>query len=164
MCRAAGEAPDSMVAWFELQGPVREIIHKLKYEDRPGLARPLVEIGLRYLDPAPGVVVPVPLGRRRRRDRGYNQAEALAREIAAATGRRWLDGLRRVRETNAQVGRGGEARRQALEGAFAWRGPAPVEILLVDDVVTTGATLLECAQAARAAGVKRVHALAAALG
>ena len=72
--------------------------------------------------------------------------------------------MRRARETDAQVGRGGEERRRALKGAFAWQGWVAEEILLVDDVVTTGATLVECARAARAAGVKRVHTLAAALG
>jgi predicted amidophosphoribosyltransferase len=153
-----------MMAWFVLEGPVREVIHKLKYGDRPHLAGPLVELGLTQGDVPAGVVVPVPLGRSRRRDRGYNQAEALARKIAAADGRERMGGLRRVRETDAQVGRSGEERRLVLAGAFAWQGPAPEEILLVDDVVTTGTTLVECARAARAAGVKRVHTLAAALG
>jgi ComF family protein len=153
-----------MRAWFVLEGPVREVIHKLKYADRPNLAAPLVDLGLTLGDLPSGVVVPVPLGRGRRRQRGYNQAEALARKIAAATGRGRLEGLRRVRETDAQVGRSGDERRLALAGAFAWHGAAPQEILLVDDVVTTGATLVECARAARAAGVNRVHTLAAALG
>jgi len=153
-----------MTAWFALEGPVRELIHQLKYGDRPNLAGPLVRLGLALGDLPPGVVVPVPLGRRRRRGRGYNQADALAREIAASSGRRRLEGLWRVRETDAQVGRGGDSRRQALEGAFAWQGMIAEEILLVDDVVTTGATLVECARAARAAGVARVHTLAAARG
>jgi predicted amidophosphoribosyltransferase len=153
-----------MMAWFVLEGPVREVIHKIKYGDRPNLAGPLIDHGLMAADLPSGVLVPVPLGRRRRRQRGYNQAEVLTRKIAAATGRPWLEGLQRVRETEAQVGRGGAERRLSLEGAFAWRGRVPDEVLLVDDVVTTGATLVECAGAARAAGVKRVHTLAAALG
>jgi ComF family protein len=164
ICPVGGAGPESMVAWFVLEGPVREVIHKLKYGDRPNLASPLVELGLTLGDLPTGVVVPVPLGRSRRRQRGYNQAEALARKIATATGRRCLEGLRRVRETDAQVGRSGGERRLALAGAFAWQGAAPEEILLVDDVVTTGATLVECARAARTAGVKCVHTLAAALG
>jgi ComF family protein len=153
-----------MAAWFVLEGPVREVIHKLKYGDRPNLAGPLVDLGLGLGELPPGVLVAVPLGAARRRQRGYNQAEVLARKLSAATGRRRLQGLRRVRETDAQVGRSGEERRRALEGAFAWVGTVPEEVLLVDDVVTTGATLVECARAARAAGVKRVHTLAAALG
>jgi predicted amidophosphoribosyltransferase len=70
----------------------------------------------------------------------------------------------RSRETEAQVGQGGEDRRQALRGAFAWNGAVPDEIVVVDDVVTTGATLMDCGRAARAAGVRRVHGLAVALG
>jgi ComF family protein len=153
-----------MRAWFALEGPLRELVHTLKYGDRPQLADPLVELGLTRGDLPPGVLVPVPLGPRRRRQRGYNQADVIARRIETTTGRRLVDGLLRVRETVAQVGRGGEERRRALEGAFLWRGPVADEIVLVDDVVTTGATLVECAMAARAAGVSRVHTLAAALG
>jgi predicted amidophosphoribosyltransferase len=99
-----------MVAWFALDGPVREVIHKFKYGDRPNLAGPLVELGLRQGDLPLGVVVPVPWAANRRRHRGYNQAEALLRKIAAGTGRQQLEGLRRVRETDAQVGLGGEER------------------------------------------------------
>jgi len=164
MCAAGPGCPETMAAWFFLEGPIREVIHRIKYEDRPGLAGPLVAMGLEAGQLPPGVLVPVPLGRLRRRRRGYNQADVIARRIAALTGRRCVAGLWRVRETEAQVGRSGEERRRALEGAFAWKGPIPGEVLLVDDVVTTGATLLECARTARAAGVERVHALAVALG
>ncbi len=168
MCSSSLDALDSITAWFALAGPVREAIHRLKYEDRPRVAAPLAELGISLGDLPPGVLVPVPLGPARLRSRGYNQAEVLARRVAASGGRGCLPGLIRTRETDAQVGRGGEDRRQALTGAFAWRGPisdgVPVEIVVVDDVVTTGATLMECARAARAAGVKRVHGLAIALG
>lgn len=168
MCTSSTNALDSISAWFALAGPVREAIHRLKYEDRPRLARPLAELGVSLRGVPPGVLVPVPLGPARLRSRGYNQAEVLARRIAASSGRRCLPGLIRTRETDAQVGRGGEDRRHAMIGAFAWRGPisdaVPDEIVVVDDVVTTGATLMECARAARAAGVNRVHGLAIALG
>lgn len=144
---------------------MREAIHTLKYGDRPALAGPLVELGLAHGQPPEGVVVPVPLSAHRRRQRGYNQAQAIAREVARRTARPWIDGLRRVEETGAQVGRSGDERRAALRGAFAWpRGRPPCEVLLIDDVVTTGATMCECAQALRAAGSLRVHALAIALG
>lgn len=110
MCQGGRAGPESMVAWFALDGPVREVIHKFKYGDRPNLAGPLVELGLRQGDLPLGVVVPVPWAANRRRHRGYNQAEALLRKIAAGTGRQQLEGLRRVRETDAQVGLGGEER------------------------------------------------------
>jgi len=164
-CLSHGLGADSLVAWFVLDGPVREAIHRLKYGDRPRLAGPLVELGLSQGDLPAAVIVPVPLSANRRRQRGYNQAETIAREVAGRTGLVLADGLRRVEETGAQVGRSGAERRAALRGAFAWsRGSAPGEVLLIDDVVTTGTTLTECARALRAAGSYSVQALAVALG
>ena len=89
----------------------------------------------------------MPLGARRRRVRGYNQAEVVARQLARLVPSvPLLAGLSRVRETPPQVGRGAEQRRRNLAGAFAWTGPAlGGTVWLVDDVVTTGATLSECA-------------------
>jgi ComF family protein len=157
--------PDDLGAWFHLQGAVREAVHRLKYGDRPRLARPLVELGLAGEPLHDGVIVAVPLAPDRLRQRGYNQAEAIAVELARSAGRQRAAGLRRVHSTGTQVGRGGDDRRAALAGAFTWEGrPPPREVVLVDDVVTTGATLAECAKALRAAGSVSVHALAIALG
>jgi ComF family protein len=165
ICLYGGSGADSLVAWFVLEGPVREAIHCLKYGDRPRLAAPLVELGLSQGPLPEGVIVPVPLSAGRRRQRGYNQAEAIARQLAGRLGRPQTEGLRRVEDSGAQVGRSGPERRAALRGAFAWPvGRPPGEVLLIDDVVTTGATLSECARALRAAGSHRVHALAVALG
>ncbi len=165
ICLYAGSGADSLVAWFVLEGPVREAIHRLKYGDRPRLAAPLVEIGLAQGPLPEGVIVPVPLSADRRRQRGYNQAEAIARQLAISLGQPRAVGLRRVEESGAQVGRSGAERRAALTGAFAWPvGRPPGEVLLIVEVVTTGATLSECARALRAAGSYRIHALAVALG
>src|SRR5438270_868634 len=62
ICESGRGEPQSMAAWFVLEGPTRKVIHKLKYGDRPNLAAPLVELGLRLGDLPTGVVVPVPLG------------------------------------------------------------------------------------------------------
>jgi ComF family protein len=153
-----------MIALARLEGPLRHAIHRFKYGDRPQLAGPLVAATLVERRLAPSAIVPVPLHGDRRRRRGYNQAELLARELARASGVEVIDGLRRVR-SGRQVGRGGAGRREALAGAFVWVGAGrPDAVLVLDDVLTTGSTLLECALAVRAAGVARVDALALALG
>lgn len=165
MCEA-GEGPDSMIALARLEGPLRHAIHHLKYGDRPQLAAHLVGATWRRGRIGPGVVVPVPLHPLRRRRRGYNQAELLAAELARLSGGAGpVAALHRGERGGRQVGRGGEARRSALVGAFTWSGAViPEAVVIVDDVLTTGTTLLECARAARAAGVRRVDALAIALG
>jgi ComF family protein len=155
-----------MVAMARLEGPLREAVHRLKYGDRPQLASRIAETVVSRSRLAPGLLVPVPLHPARRRRRGYNQAELLAEALAGLTGAGVVDGLRRRVGAGSQVGRGGEARRQALRGAFEWRDtvPVPAAVVVVDDVLTTGTTLLECALAARRAGVERVETLAVALG
>ena len=154
-----------MLALARLEGPLREAIHRLKYGDRPQLAGPVVAAVLVPERVGPGVIVPVPLHPTRLWRRGYNQAELLAREIGKAVSAPVVDGLRRA-VRGAQVGRGGAARRSALAGGFQWdrRLAAPSRVLLLDDVVPTGATLLECSLALRHAGVERIDALAVAAG
>jgi len=164
MCDVAG-APDRLLAGHLLEGPLREAVHRFKYGDRPQLARPLAGLMGPVVDALPGgALVPVPLHPRRRRQRGYNQAELLARELADRSGRGLWLGLVRRRETAPQVGQSGEARRARLEGAFAVTVRPPREVVLVDDVVTTGATLLAAAAALQGAGAARVIAIAATLG
>ena len=155
-----------MIALARLEGPLRHAVHRMKYGDRPQLAARIVEATLLARRLASGTLVPVPLHRVRRHRRGYNQAELLVREIAERTSLPWLDGLERAGGRAPQVGRGGTARREALAGAFRWQAgrPPPSAVVIIDDVLTTGATLLECARAARAAGVGRIETLAIALG
>jgi ComF family protein len=111
--------------------------------------------------PAGSVLVPVPLGPARLRDRGFNQSALLAREL----GRRWglpvAEALARVREGPDQRGAPRSARARQAAGAFAARPgvPPPAVAVLVDDVHTTGATLAACARALRRAGAGRVGAL-----
>jgi ComF family protein len=100
------------------------------------------------------LLVPVPLSAARRRERGYNQAEALARVLATASGWSLDTGLARIRATPPQVGLDRAARQRNVRDAFAWAGPALAgqHVLLVDDVLTTGATADECAAVLKAAG------------
>jgi ComF family protein len=102
-------------------------------------------------------LIPVPLGARRARERGYNQSE----RIAAALGRRLglpvrTDLLRRTRETRTQTALTPEARRANLAGAFAGEDARGLALVLVDDVFTTGATLVAAAETLRAAGAASV--------
>jgi len=145
-------------------GPLADAVHALKYGDRPALSRPLGRwLASRVVLPPGAAVVAVPLGRRRRLARGYDQAGRLAERLARAGGRPRLTGaLQRLRETPPQVGRSRAARAANVAGAFAAdpRRVAGLELVLVDDVVTTGATADAAARALLAAGARRVTVVA----
>jgi competence protein ComFC len=102
-------------------------------------------------------VVPVPLHRSRLRRRGFNQAELLARGVAAGLNAPFSDTLRAVRKTRDQVELSAAERRANVAGAFVVRERARGRVLLVDDVFTTGATTSECAQTLLAGGAQEVH-------
>jgi predicted amidophosphoribosyltransferase len=104
----------------------------------------------------------VPLGRRRRRVRGFDQAEALARAVAGLAGLRVARLLERTVETDPQARRPGPERRRALRGAFRAVREAPLSVLLVDDVLTSGSTAAACAEALATAGARAVAVLTAA--
>jgi predicted amidophosphoribosyltransferase len=104
----------------------------------------------------------VPLGRARLRSRGYDQAEALARSVARLAGWPVRPLLERVVETGPQARLQGVERRRALRGAFRARERVPERVVLVDDVLTSGATAAECARVLLAAGAREVGVLTAA--
>ena len=140
------------------------MILSLKYGDRhdlvPGLARLLARAADEVLA-AGAVIVPVPLHRARLRTRRYNQAALLAQALGGQTGHAVAPlALRRTKRTPPQKGLSPAGRRRNVAGAFAARGPAPDRVLLVDDVATSGATLLGCAGAMRRAGAQEVAAVA----
>ena len=114
--------------------------------------------------PRPQALVPVPLHRDRLRERGYDQALELARPLARGLGVPLrADALRRTRATSAQSALAAGARRRNVRGAFVVGGGAlPAHVALVDDVMTTGATLGECARVLGGAGVARVDVWVAA--
>jgi ComF family protein len=149
-------------------GGLRVLIHELKFRGRRRVAARLAEAivadggSLGTLSTG-GVLVPVPLHPRRRRERGFNQSEVLAEAIGRRAGLRVAPAaLVRRKETLAQPGLSAAARRLNVAGAFAVRRPTQVfgrVVVLVDDVVTTGATARACALALRKAGAREVRLL-----
>jgi ComF family protein len=148
------------VAIFAFGGPIADAVHRLKYRDRPDLARPLGKLMQAGLTSLPDVdaVVPIPSTPRRTIRRGYNHAHELARHLGPPVIPR---ALIRTAE-RPQVGLGRDERRRNLAGAFRI-GPDAVRgasLLLIDDVVTTGATAEAGAKALLDAGARSVAVLA----
>jgi ComF family protein len=141
--------------------PVDRLLPRFKFHGDLAAGQALATLLQWSLDPAesPEALVPVPLHAHRLRDRGYDQALELARALSRDGGPPLLaERLRRVRITAPQSELGAAARRDNVFGAFALHGDGalPQHVALVDDVLTTGATVGECARVLLAAGVRRV--------
>jgi ComF family protein len=139
----------------------RDAVHRFKYEGWWRLAEPLAD-AMRGLEPLSGQVclIPIPLGAKRLRQRGYNQSERIAEALGRRTGLRIRPGiLSRIRETPTQTALTPEGRQANVAGAFRATGAAGMACVLVDDVFTTGATLAEAGSALRIAGATRVEAV-----
>lgn len=149
----------------EYDGTLRAIVHALKYDGRLSLARPLAALmrsrGAELIEQA-DCVVPVPLHWRREHSRGFNQARELARHLGLPV----VDGLIRRRHTRPQVELAAHCRRANVADAFRMRrgwlrrpDVRRLNVLLIDDVSTTGATLDSCAWVLKEAGAAEVYAL-----
>jgi ComF family protein len=139
-------------------GVTRRALHELKYGGERRLARPLGEaIAARWSAAGSGgeILVPVPASPKRVRDRGYDQAVLLATEAGRRLGLPVVEAVRRARDTEAQFDLGREARGRNVRDAFVVTEPSRINarwVILVDDVVTTGATLAGCAAQLLTAG------------
>ena len=186
VCESCARGPEPPFAWSQVLGryggALRDAIHLFKYEGKTALAQPLGSLLARSLDMPPSplltstlgasltfaAVVPVPLHPSRLRQRGFNQAEHLARVVAVERG--WpLDtiGVTRVRKTQTQTTLTGSQRTENVRGAFACRSPqryAGQSVLIIDDVLTTTATIKEVARVLNEAGASRVCVIALARG
>lgn len=172
---AAVAAPpeyDRARAIARFDGPMRNLVHDLKFRDRHDsvrlFARWLQQAGAELLEDA-DLIVPVPLARARLLSRRFNQSALIARELSRLT-KIPADplALRRIRRTQSQVGLSPEQRRKNVSGAFAVPENRKARldgahVVLIDDVITTGATVGACALALKRAGAARVDVLVLAL-
>lgn len=142
------------------EGDVCSLISRFKYGDQPQLAKAFAPLMQSFLPPD-AVLVPVPLHFKRLLKRRYNQAGFLAKELGRLKNIPvFMEGLKRVKATPRQVGQGAKIRRRQLKNAFqAHDSLKNTHVILVDDVLTTGATVKECAKMMKKVGAKRVDVL-----
>lgn len=170
----ADETPPEVRPWFELVAvweyseAVQEIIHHMKYFGKRALTGPMGEAMAQAIMAAgirADVIVPVPLHKRRLRERGYNQSLLLSQAMGRVLGLPVAEMLQRIRYTRPQSALGPEERRKNVLGAFKWVGGEDLVgkvVLLVDDVFTTGSTLRVCAEELLGAKSKKIIAVTAA--
>jgi competence protein ComFC len=168
ICRGCKNSPPSykkLRSWVIYEGPIRKALHSLKYNRNVALGDALAPSLANFVDALGWMfdsVVPVPLGMQRRKERGYNQVALVAKPLAGILGKKYApDMLTRTRETPSQVGLSYEERKQNMLNAFLadFSSASQKEILLVDDIATTGSTLASCSDALIQAGAKTVFAI-----
>lgn len=151
------------------EGVIRTAIHRFKFNKRKGLAKPLGVSLVKYISQMPSFpikeidyLVPVPLHSKRTRQRGFNQAELLARIVGQYYEKPVVSALERVKNTHSQFDLPREKRLVNVKGAFKvsdYRLVFNKKILLIDDIYTTGSTIAECGRALNIAGAKGVEVL-----
>jgi len=163
MCRLGLSGFDEVFTYGSYEGALRKLIHVFKYGGVQPLAKPFGDFMMKALprERQFDAIVPMPLHWRRRWERGFNQAALLAREIS----RRWnvpvRNAVRRKRATRQQAGLTNAKRRANVSGVFKARTRLDgMRVLLIDDVLTTGATASACARALKRAGASHVAVLA----
>ena len=160
-CKNVDFGFESARASLKYEGVGKQVMHALKYRGyRRVVERLAVPLMLQVLsEDGFDAIVPVPLHRSRRRKRGFNQAELLARGVAGKMKATVSDTLEVVRSTRDQVELSAAQRRANVAGAYAPTVPLRGKLLLIDDVFTTGATTSACATTLLRAGAEEVHAL-----
>jgi ComF family protein len=170
---AAGSVSDLVSVFvFQKEGAFQHIAHALKYSGYESVGRDLgARLGeiMKEWDVRGDVLIPIPLHRAKRRERGYNQAERIACGVGSATGITVCsDAVRRIKHTQTQTQLNSDERKKNMEAAFTFNpsrfGQVNGKIcVLIDDVITTGATIQSCAQELMRAGASKVIAASAAL-
>ena len=164
LCRLGLNDFDAAYSYGFYEGHLRTLIHLFKFEKIHTLARPLGKLLAQVLPRSErfDAIVPMPLHWRRRWQRGFNQSDLLAREIAGSWGVPVRRAVRRVRASVPQSGLTKSQRRANVRGVFDLRSGVSLQgarVLLVDDVFTTGATASACAKVLKRAGAARVTLL-----
>ncbi len=168
-CQTCLESPpnyDTATAMFRYQGVLATAVQRMKYRSRTSLIGPLTDLMHEHLDKINAVdaVLAVPLHISRLRKREFNQSLSRANPVAQHLDVPLLiDSLVRIKQTPPQTTLEWKDRRSNVRNAFSVRRPQDVEnkeLLLVDDVLTTGSTVNECARMLRNAGAKSIHVLA----
>ena len=164
LCRRGLRGFDAAYSFGFYEDELRELIHLFKYGRVQTLDKPLGALLALALprERTFDVIVPMPLYWRKRWRRGFNQAALLAHTISRRTHVPVLNALRRVKDTAAQAGLTNAKRRLNVSGAFRAKSPTGLsgkKVLLIDDVLTTGATAASCARALKAAGASEVTLL-----
>lgn len=162
-----GDALLAALAAFAYEGAIRRALAALKYAGASRLAPILADLALPALDrllalAGESTLVPIPIHADRLAERGYNQAALLADHLGRRRSLRVTHALARRRSTTKQHRLSRVARLQNLRGAFVTRSLAPGAVILVDDIVTTTATLEVCASVIRVGGSEAVYGLAVA--
>ena len=164
VCRKSALNFDAAYSFGSYEGPLRNLIHLFKYAKIETLAAPLSRFLVRAMprDQQFDVIVAMPMHWRKRWERGFNQAELLARPLAKRYGLKLASNLRRTRYTKPQAGLTESERQQNLKDSFRVKKPEQIarkRVLLIDDVFTTGATLRAAAGVLKRAGAAHVSAL-----
>ena len=164
LCRRGVQGFDAAYSFGFYDGELRELIHLFKYGRIETLAKPLGRLLAMALprEQAFDVIVPMPLHWRKRWSRGFNQSDLLARELGRRVNIPVKNALRRVKFTAAQAGLTNAKRRLNVSGAFKARRERSLDgkrVLLIDDVMTTGATAASCARALKITGAREVTLL-----
>lgn len=155
---------DCAVMVYKYSGALKEMLHKLKFEGESKFLQPLAEeaafLVQAYGESGFDMVVSVPTDAARRRQRGFDIPESIFAQALAVKGAWQPQVLARIKATAPQYGLTPDKRRSNVRGCFAVQGDVQkAKILLVDDILTTGATLEEAAKALKQAGAKSVYAL-----
>ncbi len=165
LCRLGLTGFDSVYTFGSYEDTLRGLIHLFKYNQVRPLAAPLGALLARAIprEHRFDVIVPMPLHWKKRWSRGYNQSELLAKEIARRWGLPVSKMVRRTKATAPQAGLSNSKRRLNVRGAFAARKSVKgLRVLLIDDVLTTGATASACARVLKRAGASHVAVAAVA--